>query len=137
MKSDDRLKAILRARREERDGTKSTESQAGLWDRRPSPAGHALADAGAKAAADRAERISAGYKAAARELVLELVKDGQTVTSEEVRERLPPPEGADPRALGHVFRMLSKEGLIERAGYVQSTRPTSHVCNVAVWKASA
>lgn len=96
--------------------------------------GDALADEGAKIAADKAERLDPGWIAAAeRVAVLIAERDGE-VSSEAMKAACPPPEGSDPRAIGHVFRNLSRAGRLEFVRYRKAECASRHSGPVAVWK---
>lgn len=55
-----------------------------------------------------------------------------TVTSDDVRDNCPLPEGADPRILGAVFRNGINRRL-HKVGYTESRSPRAHARPIPVW----
>lgn len=70
------------------------------------------------------------WLASARALALRLAADGREITIDDVRAHVPPPENADPRVMGAVF----KRGAWQCVGYRRSTRPECHGRPVGVFK---
>jgi hypothetical protein len=96
--------------------------------------GQHLARKGARLAVEKADGIeSAWSETAARVAVLIAERDGE-VSSESVIAVCPPPEGADKRAVGHVFRRLSRAGTLAFVRYDPAKRKDRHAGPVAVWR---
>jgi hypothetical protein len=68
-----------------------------------------------------------------RALLSALVAHG-TATADDVRAAVDLPDGIDPVCLGAVPLPLARAGIIVRAGYVPTGRPTAHARPVAVWR---
>lgn len=68
-----------------------------------------------------------------RALLSALLAHG-TATADDVRAAVDLPDGIDPVCLGAVPLPLARAGIIERAGYVPTGRPTAHARPVAVWR---
>lgn len=66
----------------------------------------------------------------ARQIALELGRNGVSVTIDMVRAKIPPPAGVDPRVMGAVF--TRKDWI--NCGYTKGHRATSHGRPVAVFK---
>jgi hypothetical protein len=79
------------------------------------PAAREQGHSAARAAADRASRLDSDWKRAA----VEAVKDHATRNREMLAEhvRIVIPEGADRRAVGHVFREAQRLGYVRADGY--------------------
>jgi hypothetical protein len=96
--------------------------------------GDALAAKGARLAAEKADGIEPGWSDTAERLALLIAERDGEVTSETLRAACPPPSEADPRAIGHVFRRLSKAGHLEFVRYDKAARASRHSAPVAVWR---
>lgn len=68
------------------------------------------------------EAAHSDWLAEARSRALEIGRDGRSVTVDNVREELPPPEGVDPRVMGAIFRTSDWEAV----GFVNSRRRLCH-----------
>lgn len=106
----------------------------------PDPAAQAgteLGHAGARAAADRADRLTPGWSERAYGVLREYASAHASVTSEAVRRwaeantDLPPPP--DGRAWGAVMLRARREGWLVHEGYVRATDPRVHGNPVGIW----
>jgi hypothetical protein len=58
-----------------------------------------------------------------------------TATADDVAERIgPAPDGIDPRFLGTVPGPLARAGIIRRAGFMPSARPSRNASILTIWE---
>jgi hypothetical protein len=69
-----------------------------------------------------------------RALLARLLDRGGTATADDVRGAVELPPGIDPKLFGRVPGPLARLGLIKRAGFVKTTRPTAHARLVSAWQ---
>lgn len=86
-----------------------------------------------QALAGLADRNAPIIRAAQRALVSHLLDNG-TATIDDVRDRVPLPEGTNPKVFGTIPAALVTAGVIAPAGFVKSRRPESHARPVTVWR---
>lgn len=73
------------------------------------------------------------WKAACRLAIARLASTGETFTAEDVRKQIgDPPNHAN--AMGAQFIGAAKEGIIQKVGYAQPMRPSSHARCIASWR---
>lgn len=65
----------------------------------------------------------------ARALAVQIATERGRVSSDDIWERLPPPETVDPRVMGAVFH----RSRFKRVGFAISKRPACHSRPIAVW----
>ena len=70
----------------------------------------------------------------ARRALLAALLEKECGSADDVRERLDLPPGVNPACLGSVPGPLVKAGIIEKGGFVPSTRPETHARPVSVWR---
>lgn len=68
-----------------------------------------------------------------RALLTALLAHG-TATADDVRAGVDLPANIDPVCLGSVPLPLARAGIVERAGYVPTTRRLAHARPVAIWR---
>ncbi len=83
------------------------------------------------ALADHAHRY-AGRIAEAKVIALELLRERGTISGPDVHEALALPDRC-PRWLGSVFQQLSREGVIQTAGWSTTPRRQGHARPVRLW----
>jgi len=79
--------------------------------------------------ARRADLIRACTAAALR-----IALDRGEVCADDVRAGVPIPPDISPKLVGCVFRDLADAGILRRAGFRPSTRPTAHARPLSVWR---
>ena len=93
----------------------------------------------AEAAADAAiAQVSSSasaraYLSAAEAAGRKLLKRSARISSVDIAEACPIPEGVEPRVLGALMRRLSRELGLESVGYRRSGRKKNHDRPIAVW----
>ncbi len=60
--------------------------------------------------------------------------EGGNATADDVRQVVELPPGIDPKLFGAVPGSLARGGIIERAGFVKTARPTAHARPVTLWQ---
>jgi hypothetical protein len=95
------------------------------------------AEDGAERAAEHAERVEPGWNDTALNYVRVFALCHGEFQTEDVREYAedcgfdPPP---DKRAWGSVALRAKRAGIIERVGYISTSRGPSHACPRAIWR---
>jgi len=69
------------------------------------------------------------YVQAARKVMHEILDRAGRVTSDDVRDLLPVPDGMDPRVLGAVFARCG----LRRIGWKETRYPQAHARPIAIW----
>lgn len=70
----------------------------------------------------------------ARRALVAVLLENDTATIDDVRDRVPLPDGVNPKAFGPVPSELAIAGIIVGDGYAKSIRPESHARPVQVWR---
>ena len=89
-------------------------------------------DEGVKVAAAAAHT---GWKLYAERLLQELIAEGGTFTSDDLRARTGEPLGTSPTIFGALIQGAVKRGEIVQVGWATSTRPEAHARPVRIWTA--
>lgn len=99
------------------------------------PSGEALAREGMGRAESNADQ---DWLTRAREVVKALIAAGEPFTTDHIWYRLEQLGVAthEPRALGALIRQAAKQGVIQRQGYIPTTRPEAHARPIPVWVAT-
>lgn len=80
-----------------------------------------------------ADRREAVVRGAQRALLTVLLEAG-SATADDVRALVELPSGVGPKCFGAAPGALARAGIIRRAGYVPTCRPTAHARPVTVWE---
>lgn len=93
------------------------------------------AEHGADIAADKADSIADGWKLSALESVRRYALDhGDSFVVDAVG--LAVPDGADPRAVGHIMLTARRRGWIVSCGYSRTSKVSGHAGPRALWKSA-
>lgn len=94
-----------------------------------------LAEIGAEAAANHAERTSPEWRSKAYNLFVTYAKSHDRFTTEQVRlsnpEFIQPPSN---RAWGAIATKCASDGIIKRIGLIATTNRTAHGANATLWQ---
>lgn len=87
---------------------------------------------------DDAHALLAKYREAyvrrCRRVLLAALLERGTATMDDVRSVVTLPDGIDPVCVGPVPGELARAGIIERVGYVPSTRADAHARPLSLWR---
>jgi hypothetical protein len=85
-------------------------------------------------AVDLVQTPAADYPTLALGVAVAIARRKGWVTSDDVMRECPPPDSADRRILGAVFRPQSRDFPLRKSGrYIQNTQPQAHARPIAVW----
>jgi hypothetical protein len=94
-----------------------------------------LAEIGAEAAANHAEKTSPEWRSKAYNLFVAYAKSHDRFTTEQVRlsnpEFIQPPSN---RAWGAIAIKCASDGIIKRVGLIATTNRTAHGANATLWQ---
>lgn len=90
-------------------------------------------DRGAEAASDA---TSDAWRTACDAAIHRLAASGREFTAEDVRALVGDPP-THPNAMGARFLAASRSGLVEKLGYRQPSRASSHASVIAIWRGLA
>ena len=86
----------------------------------PATAARKRGHAAARAAADLASSIDHGWQSDALAAIVEYARTHRTFLTEQARKSIAIPEGADPRAIGHVVKQAARLGFIVASGHASA-----------------
>lgn len=93
--------------------------------------GLTLKEDGQQQALDHADAVIDGWTAIALDMIRTTVNLLGTVTAHNVRHALPAPPHYN--AIGAVFSLAARQGIIKRVGYCQAIHKEAHGRIVAIW----